>query len=124
METTHTVLSSVQNRVLHGASLLVTARVNPSLVRAGWRREGTNAGRSAILGRLHGHGLAHDGAAVRIQLQLGHGAAAGRGSRAGAGGRRHGPQSGGRGRLEERAHGLGLTQDAVHSGRGSISPVW
>lgn len=108
-----TILASLENWALHSPGLLVTARVKPSLAGGlGLRRKGTNARRSAVLGRLNSHGLAHDGAAMRIQLQLGHGAAQWRGL--GASHRRHGTQGRGRCRLQERAHGLGLTQDAIH----------
>jgi len=37
-------------------------------------------GTAAVLGRLHRNGLAHDGASVGQDLQLGHGSTARRGS--------------------------------------------
>ncbi len=61
---------------------------------------------------LHGHGLAHDGAATSQHLQLGDGATAGRGRRAGGG--RHGPEGSSARLLHEGAHGLGLTQNGIH----------
>jgi hypothetical protein len=61
---------------------------------------------------LHGHCLAHDGAAASNGLQVGHAAAAGRG---GMTSRRRECSEGGRRRLhQEGAHGLGLTKDCVH----------
>jgi hypothetical protein len=47
-----------------------------SLVGLGMAREGTKSGSSnAVSGGLDGHGLAHDGATVSKDLELGHGAA-------------------------------------------------
>lgn len=89
----------------------------------GVRRQARNADASAAntaeLGGLDGQRLAHDGAAVGKQLQLGHGAAArgGRLGRRGTGRGRQGAQGGGRGLLQKGTHGLGLPQNSVHGGR-------
>lgn len=65
---------------------------------------------TAHTGTLHGEGLAHDGAAAGQDLEVGHGAASG----AGTSGRGKGAQSGGRGALEEGAHGPGLLEHCLH----------
>lgn len=106
-------------RVVNSPRSLGTAGVDGGLVGGGGLvGEGTDAGSAAVTGGLDGEGLAHDGTALGEDLQLGHGAAAGRGRAdgLGTGSRRHGPESGGRGRLEERAHGLGLAKDGIHGG--------
>lgn len=108
-----TILTAVEKRrVVDGASLLVTAGVQSSTALLALARKCAKASNRAVLGRLHGESLAHDRASVGIDLQLGHGAAAGRGI--GTSGRGHGTQSCRRRRLEEGAHGLGLTQDGIH----------
>lgn len=121
-------LVMAKQRRFNGAGFLAAARVYAaSLGELGAvlgsdrvRRQARNAGaQGAELGRLNGHGLAHDRAAVGKQLQLGHGAAAGRGRNLRANGAGRSRQSSQRGRrrlLEERTHGLGLPQNSVHGG--------
>lgn len=109
---------AVLKGTLDSASLLVAASVHASTASLGVARKGADGAHGCVLGRLDGHGLAHDGAAVGKHLQLGHGAAAGRGrdrsDGLGASRSRHGAQGSRRGRLEEGAHGLGLTKNAIH----------
>lgn len=107
-----------KQRALHGPRLLAAAGVQaPDLAqlsavvdRDGMRGEPSNAGaHTTDLARLDGESLAHDGAAVGEQLQLGDGAAARRGGlRRWTGRRGQGTQRGGRRLLQEGAHGLGL----------------
>lgn len=78
----------------------------------------SSAGAASSASRLNSHGLAHDGAAVGEDLQLGNGAAARRSGRARGGS--HGAEAGSCGLLHEGAHGLGLAKNGVHDGRG----VW
>ena len=73
-------------------------------------RTGGESLRTAHTGTLHREGLAHDGAAAGQDLEVGHGTASG----AGTSGRREGAQSGGRGALEEGAHGPGLLEHCLH----------
>lgn len=108
-----TIIAAAEERRLDGAGLLVAARVDARATRLAAAGQGADAGERGVLGRLHGEGLAHDGAAMGVDLQLGHGAAAGRGG-LGTGRRGHGAERRGRGGLEEGAHGLGLTENAVH----------
>lgn len=78
---------------------------------------GNAAAHATDLARLDGESLAHDGAAMGEQLQLGDGAATRRGGLGRrAGRRRQGAQRGGRGLLQEGAHGLGLPKNSVHDG--------
>lgn len=109
-----TIFTLLKNRGVNSAGLLGAAGMDTSLVDLGLAREGTKSSgdSNSISGRLNGHGLSHDGAAVSKDLKLGHGAAAWR--RLGASRSRQGPKSGGRGGLEERTHGLGLTENAIH----------
>lgn len=65
---------------------------------------------SAHAGTLHGKSLAHDRAAAAQNLKVGHSAAAG----AGTSGRGERAQSGGRGALEEGAHGPRLLEHCLH----------
>lgn len=116
---------------IDSAGIFVTAGVDTGAARLGVGAQRADAsdrrvshlGRStvAVLSRLDGQGLSHDGAAMSEQLQLGHGSATGRdghlgrrldGMRASRGRQR--TQLGGRGRLQEGAHGLGLAQGSLH----------
>lgn len=63
---------------------------------------------------LHRQRLAHNGASTGENLQVGHGAAAGATTGAGTGGRSERAQSGGRGALEEWAHGPRLVEEGLH----------
>ena len=109
------------DRTSLGSAAGVQLRLAGLLVVAGEGRQPSNAVSAAgdasatEAGRLDGHGLAHDRAAVGQDLQLGEGAAAGRRLRP-RHGRRHGPQAGRRRLLHEGAHGLGLAEDGVHGG--------
>ena len=110
-----TVIPALDDGSFDGSCSIGSAGMNAGPAGLGVTREGTQAGRSTVLGRLDSHGLAHDRASVGEDLQLGHGAAAGRSL--GAGGRRESTESGGGGRFHERAHGLGLADDGVHDGQ-------
>lgn len=63
-------------------------------------------------GTLDSQRLAHDGAAASQNLEVGHGASTGAG--AGTGGCCERAQRGGRGALEEWAHGPGLLEEGLH----------
>lgn len=131
-----TLLTMVEERVLERPRAMRTAGVDPSprdpavvsssRVVAG-RESSKTSGRRTHEGsprtrRLHRHGLAHDGAAVGKDLELGHGAATrGRSRRRrrllrrGADRRRRERPQGRRRRLlQEGAHGLGLAENGVH----------
>lgn len=109
-ETRRTLLG-VEDRPIDSSGLLAAARV-----------QGAPAQLAVHAGQLRGldsHGVAHDGAALRKQLQLGHGTAAGGGGgsvdgRTGGGGQS--PQGARRGLLHEGAHGLGLPENSIHDG--------
>lgn len=68
---------------------------------------------AAEASRLDRHRLAHHGAAVGQDLELGDGTAAGRRLSSSDGGR-HGAQAGGRGLLHEGAHSLRLAEHGIH----------
>lgn len=82
-------------------------------------RSRSSAGAASHASRLNSHGLAHDGAAVGEDLQLGDGATARRSGGARGGG--HGAEAGSRGLLHEGAHSLGLAKNGVHDGRGCFA---
>jgi len=63
-------------------------------------------------GTLDSQRLAHDGAAASQNLEVGHGASTG--ADAGTGGCCERAQRGGRGALEEWAHGPGLLEEGLH----------
>lgn len=105
----HTFVAAIENGRFHGPGSLVGRSMNLSL-RLG--RQSANGSGGTMLRRLHGEGLAHNRAAVGVQLQLGHGTTTGRRLVTGRGGQS--AQRGGRGRLEKRADGFGLAQDGVH----------
>lgn len=82
-----------------------------STVGSGPSEDATEA-RDATLCALHGHCFAHDRATASKNLQVGHGASAGRNVASGCGQRAKG---GGRRFAQERAHGPGLTEKSLHS---------
>lgn len=113
-----TVVATLKDGAVDGPGLLVAARMNASLAGLGGTRDGTERSSHSKLGGLDSQRLAHDGAAVAEQLQLGHGAATGRHLRTGC--RRQRTQRRGRGLLQERAHCLGLAKDTIHDGSMAI----
>lgn len=109
-----------QERSLDGSGLVGATGVNLGLARLGVAGEaahssGSGGSSNTDARGLDGKSLAHDGAALAKQLQLGDGAAAWRGL-LGTGRGRESPKSGGRGLLQEGAHGLGLSKNSIHGG--------
>lgn len=116
-----TSFASLQDGAIDGPGFLVTRGMDASLAGLGLARVSTQSSSSeSIPGRLNGHGLSHNGAAMGVDLQLRHGTTAGRGPGASRG--RQGSQRGGRSSLQERAHGFGLTKNAVHG--DSVRGKW